>query len=201
MHGNGRDSAVKADRLCGTLVLIVGPSGVGKDSLMAGARTRLPPDRFAFARREITRPAENGGEDFNAVSESAFAERAARDGYLLSWRAHGFGYGIPKSYEDDLRRGCAVIANVSRSVLDKARRLYPSVRIVLVTAPREVLEQRLRARRREDEAALKERLERADFPCEGPDVIGFVNDRPLDESVLAFTRLLETLGETAAANP
>lgn len=190
-----------SDHACGPLILVVGPSGVGKDSLMAGARARLSPDHFAFARRDITRPAEDGGEEFETISEAAFAERAARDGYLLSWRAHGFGYGIPKSYKNDLRRRCAVIANVSRAVLDEARRLYPPIRVVLVTAPRDVLERRLRARGREDEAALKERLERADFPCEGPDVIGFVNDRPLDESVLAFTRLLETLGETAAANP
>ena len=188
------------ERRAGLLILVVGPSGVGKDSLMRAASTALPPARFVFARREITRAADDDGEDFRSVSEPEFAERAARGEYMLSWRAHGFGYGIPSAYEDDLRAGRAVVANASRTVLDEARRLRPAaVRVVLVTAPPEILEERLRARGREDEAALRERLERAALPCDGSDVIAFANDRPLDDSAVAFARLLETLQHNATA--
>jgi ribose 1,5-bisphosphokinase len=191
---------VNPDRGAGTLILVVGPSGVGKDSLMRGAAAALPPDRFVFARREITRPADHGGEEFRSISEPEFAKRAAEGGYLLSWRAHGYGYGIPKAYGDDLRAGRAVVTNVSRTVLDEARRNCPAaVRAVLITSPPEILEQRLRARGREDDKALKERLERATLPCEGPDVIAFANDRPLDDSVAAFVQLLESLHHTATA--
>ena len=50
---------------------VVGPSGAGKDTLIAGALERRPDLRLA--RRVITRPTEAGGEDFEGVTPEAFA--------------------------------------------------------------------------------------------------------------------------------
>ena len=59
----------------GTLILVIGPSGAGKDSIIAGAAERLRDDkRILFARRVITRPAHAGGENHLAVSAGEFAE-------------------------------------------------------------------------------------------------------------------------------
>lgn len=179
----------------GYLVLVVGPSGAGKDSLLDGARAALADDpRFVFARREITRPADSGGEDHIAVTEAEFRERQAAGRYALSWDAHGLGYGIPKSLEGDLAAGRTVIANVSRGVLDAARGKYAHVAIVSITVSPEILAARLRARGRETEAQIEGRLARAAaFSVTGPDVIDIRNDGDLAESIAAFVAALRGL--------
>lgn len=175
----------------GTLWLVVGPSGAGKDSLLDGAKAALSdsPDHY-FVRRDITRPADAGGEDHNPVSVEEFEARQERGGYCLSWEAHNLRYGIPKSIEAELAAGRHVIVNVSRALIGKAREMFPDVRVVNITVPRDVLENRLRGRGRESEADIRKRLERAEaFTLEGPGVITFINDQPLEQSISAFTAL------------
>jgi ribose 1,5-bisphosphokinase len=142
------------------LLPVVGPSGAGKDTLLAAARERLAGDpRIVFIRRAITRPAEAGGEDHEALDEAAFALREAAGGFALSWRAHGLAYGIPRRIEADLAAGRVVVANLSRTVLAEAARRYKT-RVVVVTAPPPVLAARLAARGREAAGDIAERLAR-----------------------------------------
>lgn len=173
-------------------MLVVGPSGAGKDALIDGARAALAGDgRYLFPRREITRPMEAGGEDHVAVSEAVFKARRAAGGYALSWRAHGLGYGVPTSVLDDLAAGRTVVANVSRTVLDEARRRFPQVRVACVSVERERLRKRLTARGRESPADIEERLARADaFTVEGHDVQMVRND---DDLASGVTRLLDVI--------
>ncbi|WP_420405119.1 phosphonate metabolism protein/1,5-bisphosphokinase (PRPP-forming) PhnN [Nisaea sp.] len=175
----------------GTLWLVVGPSGAGKDSLLEGAKQRLKDSPVhVFVRRDITRPAEVGGEDHTTVSVDHFEAKRSAGAYALSWGAHGLFYGIPSSIGEDLARGAQVIVNVSRAVIEEARACYADVRVIDIKVPRDVLEARLRARGRESEEDILKRLERAEaFALEGPGVIRFSNDRPLAESVAAFTAL------------
>jgi phosphonate metabolism protein PhnN/1,5-bisphosphokinase (PRPP-forming) len=175
----------------GILWLVVGPSGAGKDSLLEGARQCLKDSpAHVFVQREITRPAEAGGEDHIPVSVEDFEARRSAGAYALSWGAHGLFYGIPISIEENLARGAHVIVNVSRSVIEEARARYADVRVIDIKVPRNVLEARLRGRGRESERDILKRLERAEaFSLEGPGVVKFSNDRPLYESVEAFAAL------------
>ena len=142
----------------GTLVLVVGPSGAGKDSVLNGARAVLAgDDRFVFVRRTITRESGAGGEDNVEATPEAFAAAKAAGAFALSWRAHDLDYGIPVAIEDDLQARRCVIANVSRSVIEPARDRYAGLRVVNVTAPVAVLAKRIAMRGREDTAAIEKR--------------------------------------------
>ena len=154
------------------LVLVVGPSGAGKDTLLTMARTALADDtRFRFVRRVITRSAEARGEDHEPVSDIEFAAR----NFILSWEAHGLRYGIPADVADDIARGTVVVANVSRSIIAEAATRFP-VRVIEVTAPAEVLRARLSARGRESAADVAQRLARRIPLPHGIDLTTIVNE-------------------------
>ncbi len=177
----------------GRLVLVVGPSGVGKDSLLDAARAALSSDPMVvFPRRVVTRAPGLPGEDYIAMSEADFATAAARGDFALHWPAHGLHYGIPKAIEADLAAGREVVINVSRSVLDEARRRYPGLLVLLINASPDVLRQRLLKRGRETPAEIEERLQRAAaFTVAGADVVRLDNDGPLAETADRFIALLK----------
>jgi phosphonate metabolism protein PhnN/1,5-bisphosphokinase (PRPP-forming) len=183
--------------MAGRLILVVGPSGVGKDTLLGGARQELAGRGFVFPRRLITRPAEAGGEDHVALTSDDFAAAKARGDFALSWSAHGNDYAVPGSIRSDLTAGRHVVVNVSRMVIDEARRTFPRVRVVAVSAPRDVLAARLAERGREDAAAVARRLDRAAaYQVTGDDVIAVSNDGTVEEGIRRFVAALETLAGT-----
>ena len=177
------------------LIAIVGPSGAGKDTLMAGARAAIAQDaRFRFVRRAITRPAEAGSEDHEALSEADFAARRAAGGFALSWGAHGLRYGIPHDIEEDIAARRVVIANLSRAVLPEASALY-RLRVLNITAPMEVLAARLAERGRETAADIAARLAREVALPDGLDVECVMNDADVAEGV---ARVLAALNRAAS---
>lgn len=182
-----------ADSLAkGRLVLVVGPSGVGVDTLIDAARREFAERRqYHFVRRTITRPAGSVGEDHDPVDLPTFRERQALGDYALSWEAHGLGYGIPISIEGELRAGRTVIVNASRTVIEPARKRYPRMTVASVTASPEVLADRLAGRNRESAEEIQRRLQRAGlgFP-DGDDVVTIDNNGALEDSIRDFLNLL-----------
>jgi ribose 1,5-bisphosphokinase len=153
----------------GRLVLVVGPSGAGKDTLIDLARAAFRDDAsVVFPRRVVTRAA--AGEPHDTMDAETF-ERAARAGaFALAWDAHGLRYGIPADIDNHIRANRTVVCNVSRAIVATARARYAEVRVVLVTAPAEVLMARLAARARGSDGDLAKRLARGDV------VAGFAAD-------------------------
>lgn len=153
--------------MAGRLVAVMGPSGAGKDTLIAYARARSDPARVLFAHRYVTRPAEAGGENHVALGAAEFAARQKAGLFALSWESHGFSYGIGSELDLWLGRDFTVVANIARAAWNDAARRYPGLLGVLVTAAPEVRAQRLAARGREDEGAIAERLKReVDLPAD-----------------------------------
>ena len=145
----------------GKLVLVIGPSGAGKDTLLDLARAACADDpSIVFARRVVTREA-SSAEDNEQMSPAAFCEAKARGAFAIDWEAHGHAYGLPRSIEDDIRAGRTVVANVSRTVVAALRHAYANVGVVLITAPSDVLAERLAMRQRGSDGNIAERLARA----------------------------------------
>ncbi len=177
----------------GQLFLVVGPSGAGKDSLIEGARQALAElPQFSFPRRIITRQSDPGSEDHFTLSDAEFERQQAAGAFFLHWGAHELRYALPGDIAGALAGGSTVIANVSRTVIDEARRRHPATTVVFVTAPQEVLEQRLLARGREDAAAVKRRLARSAALPGGANVVTIVNDGPLEEALEEFLAVLKS---------
>jgi ribose 1,5-bisphosphokinase len=176
----------------GAFVAVVGASGAGKDALLSYARERA--GTFArFPRRAITRPP-GPGEDHDPVTEDQFATARGRGAFAVYWRAHGLCYGLPASVDAEVRGGLVVVANVSRSVIDELDARYQRVVVVHVTVPEEVRAQRLRARSREPELGIGQRLARPD-PAPGHRVDAVIqNDGSLAEG---GTQLLRVIRDAA----
>jgi ribose 1,5-bisphosphokinase len=140
----------------------------------------------------ITRPSEAGGEPFEGVSEAEFFRRKAAGEFVLDWQAHGLFYGIPATVRDDLAAGRDVIFNGSRAELAAALVAFPSLIVVLVTAPPSVLAARLAARGREAEADIAERLSRGNFEMPaGIDAFVVNNDGTLEQGVARFIAAIQ----------
>ncbi|KQT82177.1 phosphonate metabolism protein/1,5-bisphosphokinase (PRPP-forming) PhnN [Aurantimonas sp. Leaf443] len=150
------------ERAAGRLVAVVGPSGAGKDTLLRLAAQALAgrPD-VVFARRVVTREADEAAEDHDAMEPDAFAAASRAGAFCLEWSAHGLSYGLPASLLETVRAGGTVVANLSRERLQAAAARFPQLVVVEVTAPRAVLLARLGARGREEGAAVAARLERS----------------------------------------
>jgi ribose 1,5-bisphosphokinase len=174
----------------GALVVVVGPSGAGKDTLIERARATLARDRrFCFPRRAITRTPDFS-EDHDSLTPQDFADAERRGGFLLSWSAHGLSYGIPSVVAEHLKNGEIVVCNVSRTVIDFARQRCATVRVVLVTAPQEVRAVRLAGRKREP--TIGERLGRTidDFDASRVD-FQLDNSTTVDAAVAQFVGYLQ----------
>jgi ribose 1,5-bisphosphokinase len=68
---------------------------------------------------------------------------------------------LPRAIDDELRAGRTVVANVSRTVVDAMRRAYADVTVVSITAPAEILAERLTVRARSSDGQIEHRLNRA----------------------------------------
>ncbi|MCC6009045.1 MAG: phosphonate metabolism protein/1,5-bisphosphokinase (PRPP-forming) PhnN [Rhodobacteraceae bacterium] len=178
----------------GRLVAVVGPSGAGKDTLLAAVARACP--QLVVARRVITRPATPGGaEAHEPLDRDAFLQARDEGRFAVWWEAHGLLYGIPATIEEALAAGRVVLFNGSRAVIAAARARFPGLEVIAVTAPREVLAARLAARGREGASEVAARLDRAALaPPEGARVVD--NGGDLASGVAGFLAALNLSAET-----
>ncbi|MEJ8561761.1 phosphonate metabolism protein/1,5-bisphosphokinase (PRPP-forming) PhnN [Yoonia sp. GPGPB17] len=174
----------------GRLIAVVGPSGVGKDSVMAGIHAAMP--QLHLVRRVITRAPALKGEDYDAVTVSQFQQMIADGAFSIHWGAHDLCYGLPVTVKYQLNKGTDCMANFSRKALAQATQIFPRFSVLNITAEPATLASRLADRARETEEEIIRRLAQADKPLpSGLDVIHLSNDGPLQQTVARAVAALQ----------
>ncbi|MDE2607828.1 MAG: phosphonate metabolism protein/1,5-bisphosphokinase (PRPP-forming) PhnN [Burkholderiales bacterium] len=176
----------------GCWILVCGPSGAGKDSVLAWAQRALHDHpRICFARRLVTRAPEPGC-DHDEVNAAGMEALRRRGGLAWEWQAHGLEYGVRSEYAERVRAGELVVVNGSREhAREQAGR--PDLRCVLVTAPPRVLCARLHSRGREDSKSISLRMARnAGLPAPFADRV-IMNDGALDAAGVQLRDYLKEL--------
>lgn len=148
--------------MAGQLYVVVGPSGVGKDTVLNAALTQCPD--VVRMQRVVTRPTDAGGEVIDGVSNKQFLDMQARGEFAIVWIAHGLHYGIPTALRTYLDQGHTVVFNGSRKALPVIQNEFPELIALSITADTETLRARLVGRNRETAAEIEARLVRACTP-------------------------------------
>lgn len=146
------------------LLVLSGPSGVGKDLLLSRLREAGRPYHFTVTvTTRLKRNGEHDGMDYHFISTRQFESMIANE-ELLEW-ANVFGnyYGVPKSQVmDAMARGQDVILKIDVQGAETVRSLVPDALFIFLAPPSgEELERRLRGRNTESDDALIARIEQA----------------------------------------
>ncbi len=172
----------------GTFIAVVGRSGVGKDSILEGAQSRLDNLLFYFPRRFITRPADAGGENHMALTLEEFKFRQTENQFALHWKAHGLYYALDEEITGMVGNGLHVIANISRTIIADARLKFENLRVIEIISSPETIADRLSLRDRESQAQQQARRQRrveTDWSG-GLAITRITNDGLLSDAIDAF---------------
>jgi len=148
----------------GTLLVISGPSGVGKSSVIDGVRARTGARFSVSATTRRPRPGEVDGREYHFVDDDTFSE-LVRSGRMLEWAEYGgHRYGTPRDpVVDMLARGIHVILDIENDGAHQVKAAYPEAVLVFLMPPsRSELERRLTERGDTDPRDVAVRLAVAD---------------------------------------
>jgi len=146
------------------LLVISGPSGVGKDAVIAGLRRAFPSAYFATTvTTRPPRPGERDGIDYRFLSDEQYDHLVAGDGFLERASVYTHRYGVPRrEVEEALRNGRDVVVRVDVQGAATIKRLIPdAVLVFLAPESEEELHQRLRQRATDGGVDLRVRLDTA----------------------------------------
>jgi guanylate kinase len=181
----------------GLLLIISGPSGVGKTTITRGVERSIPDAVFSVSWTTRARtPADVEGVDYHFVSDDEFEGMRAAGGFLESAGIYGKKYGTPREWvQEQLRRGRLVILEIDVQGAEQIKAKVPGAYALYILPPDEAtLLQRLRDRRRDDEATIQRRFAQAKNEIEraraGRVYDAFLVNRDLNAAIAEAVRIV-----------
>ena len=187
----------------GMLLIISGPSGVGKTTITRAVEAQIPGSVFSVS--VTTRPktaADREGVDYFFVDDERFDRMVEQDELLEHANVFGEKYGTPSAWVDEqLDQGRMVILEIDVQGAEQVKAKRPGAFALFIEPPSEdELLARLRARKREDEATIQRRFAEAKREIERARSGGvydtFLVNRDLNEAISEAVRLV---GQARAA--
>lgn len=182
----------------GKLILLVGNSGSGKDSLLSVLKREAANGlNLVFPKRWITRYQEDPNEDYYPTTLGGFVEKIKAGDFFVWWEAYGYLYGIEREIQAQLKAGANIALNVSRKVVPEIRQRYQNTIVIQIEVPAEKAFERLVKRARGETAEIRLRLERAERFRDFKDWdIRFINDGDLQSQGRKFSALFRKIIST-----
>lgn len=145
----------------GKIVIVSGPSGVGKSTICKEAAKQL--NNVYLSVSVTTRPrgqAEVDGQDYWFISENEFKQRINKGLLLEHAEVFGHLYGTPKEKVNEaLQRGNIVILEIDVQGAKQVKQIYKDAVMIFVLPPtQKELAERMKLRGREDIEAAEDRL-------------------------------------------
>jgi guanylate kinase len=180
----------------GVMFVLVGPAGVGKNTIMGGVKVRLPQlEQLPTVTTRLPRPTEKEGREHVFVSGDTFQQMVTDEALIEYQEVYpGKFYGTPRSgMQAALDHGKTMIADIDVVGAGKLKAAFPDrVVLIFITPPdRDDLEERLRARGNMSEEEIATRLKRASLELSfaGQSDYRVVND-VLERSVEDVCRII-----------
>ena len=178
------------------MVVLSGPSGVGKDTVLARMQEKKAPYHFAVtATTRVKRPGEVDGLHYIFLTPTTFDQMVER-GEFLEWaQVYGNRYGLPKSQvQEAMARGQDIIVKTDVQGAATLKRIVPTAIFIFLTLPSlDALEPRLRQRKTEGDVDLELRLRTARAEMGQLPMFDYVvvnRDGYLDETVANIEAIL-----------
>ena len=142
------------------LIIISGPSGAGEDSIIEGLARLMPLERVVTTTTRAQRPGDSDGSPYYFISKKEFEHRIAEEKFFEHARHYnGNYYGVTFEEIERVKKSNRLgIWKIDYKGVLQAKKLIPGISAILITAPLDILEQRIRRRSQVTDAYVAERM-------------------------------------------